>query len=76
MAYYLGDVGGGLVNPDSARIVHTYHDRPIMRSMMYDGMTPGTLPSSGIELLNKHLATVPRSFAAPIEQRLEHMGVI
>lgn len=75
VAYPLGTVGTGIVNPYNRRIVDTYHDMPIMRSMMQDGMQPGVLPTSGLELLNKHIDTIPTKYRVGIEQNLERMGV-
>lgn len=76
VAFPLGQIGEGLINPYNQRLIDQYHDQPIMRSMMNDGMQPGKLPASGISLLEQHLATVPRKYAASIEQRLQSLGII
>jgi len=76
VAYPIGTVGEGLVSPYNRRIIDTYHDAPIMRSMMNDGMQPGVLPKSGLDLLEWHLASVPRTYRDGIEQNLENLGLI
>lgn len=76
VAFPLGEVGTGIVNPYNRRILDEYHDLPIMRSMMQDGMTPNKLPSSGLELLNYHLDSIPNNYKFGIEQNLERMGIL
>lgn len=76
VAFPLGTVGDALTNPYNQRLIDSYHDLPIMRSMVNDGMEPYKMPTSGLKLLEYHLSTVPRQYAAPIEQRLQTMGVI
>jgi hypothetical protein len=77
VAYPLGTIGTGITNPYNQRILDEYHDLPIMRSQLLDGMKPGTLPKSGIELLDEHLRTVPdRNWSNSVEQRLERLGLI
>jgi hypothetical protein len=77
VAYPLGTIGSGIVNPYNQRILDTYHDLPIMRSQMQDGIKPGILPRSGLDLLDQHLRTVPdRQWAANVEQRLERLGLV
>lgn len=76
VAFPLGTVGKAPIHSYNRRIIDTYHDLPIMRSMVNDGMQIGTLPTSGITLLEQQLSTVPRRFAVPIERRLQAMGVI
>jgi hypothetical protein len=77
VAFPLGQIGTGVVNPYNQRILDEYHDLPIMRSQLLDGMKPGTLPKSGLELLDEHLRTVPdRNWSNSVEQRLERLGLI
>ena len=73
VAYPLNIVGKGLQNPYNRRIVREYHDIPILRSMAQDGMQPGVLPVSGLELLNAHLDSIPTQYREQIERKLESL---
>lgn len=76
VAYPLGAIGQGRPDARNQRLIREYHDIPIMRSMAMDGMTPGILPPTGLDLLEWHLASVPRQYREPIEIKLERMGII
>ncbi len=76
VAFPLSRVGTGIVNPYNQRIVDEYHDLPIMRSMLNDGMTPRRLPPTGMELLEYHLNTVPNNYKFGIEENLARMGIM
>lgn len=73
VAYPLNIVGKGTQNPYNERIVREYHDIPILRSMAQDGMQPGVLPVSGLELLNAHLDSIPTQYRNQIERKLESL---
>lgn len=73
VAYPLNIVGQGMQNPYNRRIVREYHDIPILRSMAQDGMQPGVLPVSGLELLNAHLDSIPTQYREQIERKLESL---
>lgn len=73
VAYPLNIVGQGMQNPYNRRIVREYHDIPILRSMAQDGMQPGVLPVSGLELLNAHLDSIPTQYRNQIERKLESL---
>lgn len=67
VAYYLGNIGEGTINSENARLVNTYHDKVIQDVLSIEGVDPR---EASLSLLEKQLATVSRSWAAPIEQRL------
>lgn len=71
VAYPLNIVGEGMQSPYNRRIVREYHDIPILRSMAQDGMQPGVLPVSGLELLNAHLDSIPTQYREQIERKME-----
>lgn len=73
VAYPLNIVGQGMQSPYNRRIVREYHDIPILRSMAQDGMQPGVLPMSGLELLNAHLDSIPTQYRNQIERKLESL---
>ena len=73
VAYPLNVVGKGMQNPYNRRIVREYHDVPVLRSMAQDGMQPGVLPMSGLELLNAHLDSIPTQYRNQIERKLESL---
>jgi hypothetical protein len=73
VAYPLNIVGEGMQSPYNRRIVREYHDIPILRSMAQDGMQPGVLPVSGLELLNAHLDSIPTQYREQIERKLESL---
>jgi hypothetical protein len=76
VAYPIGNVGNGIVDPYNRRIIDSYHDLPIMQSLANDGMSPGVLPKSGLDLLEWHLASVPKNYRDGIERGLQAKGLI
>lgn len=75
VAFYLGDVGKGLPNPENRRIVTMYHDMPIIKNIAKEGMSPEKLVDSGVELLARQLPTVPKEYQQAIKGRMAGMGV-
>lgn len=73
VAFPLGHIGDAPINPYNERLVGTYHDDIIQRWMQLSG-TEGT--TAALDLLNKHLDSVPRSWGSEIEQSLEQRGLI
>lgn len=73
VAYPLNTIGRGDIDPYNARLIQEYHDKPIQQVLAKEGINPH---KAALELLNKHLATVPRKWAIPVEQRLERQGLI
>lgn len=77
VAYHLADVGPGVIHPENLDIVTRYHDIPILENKYVSDMDPHLISrASAHDLVNRHLSKVPRSFAAPIEQRLERQGLL
>ena len=77
VAYPLGIVGQGPLNPTNLDIIRRFHDVPIIENRYVSKLSPHTIPRiKALELAERHLSKVPRHFAAPIEARLESQGLL
>lgn len=75
VAFPIDVLGKGLPNPENQRLITTYHDIPITRAITKEGLTPGMLPESGMNLLAQQIKSLDRQDASSVRARLAGLGI-
>jgi hypothetical protein len=73
IGHFLGTIGDAPINPQNFRLINQYHDIPIQQNLLETGLTPGILPPSGIELLERQLQSIPQKYRKKIEPSVSQM---